>query len=293
MTVCIWTGETDGDWGTATNWVADDMPEAGDTAIVPADASVNIDGSDDTAVALDALIIEKGCTITIGSRANGVVTSLQLAFTGQTNSTVELAGTGLTYIDLTDPHSIHITAAAASPGTGQYGLNILCASDADNLPTMNIACDTGESVGIAANANESSEVESFTITGGDVTVGDGVTDFDSAAVTSLTMSGGNVVCKSAIITTTITGGTLRHEVGAITTANVYGGTLYYNSITTLATVNVKDNGRLDFSEELRARTVTTTNLSRGISTVIFFRLCAFAPTTRMTFLDIYLPQNQQ
>src|SRR3989304_2162987 len=38
--------------------------------------------------------------------------------------------------------------------------------------------------------------------------------------------------------------------------------------------------------------VITTNLSRGISTEMFFRLCALAPTTRMTLCSMNLPSNE-
>lgn len=262
----IWTGAVDTDFGTAGNWSPAGPPATGDTGIVPASATVNIAGSDETSAPLDKFIVEEGCTITIGSAA----TKLQLSFASETNCIADLSGTGLTYLSLAEAKSIIVRNAAVPPGTGQYGLNLIGLT-ATNNPTLNISIDpdlgvsgdAAPSVSIGANATEAMEVQYINVTGGVVTIGDGVTESDGATAPDMDISNGTVTCSSPLGAVTQSGGTLWQKAGAVTTLHQEGGTCYYMSTGTITNLRVNNGGVFDCTRDLSARTVTNCVLSEG------------------------------
>ena len=258
MTVHIWDGSTDGDWATAANWTPEGPPGTGDEARIPADASVNIDGSDQTGTAIDILTIEEGCSITIGD----ATTALQLSCNGETNGEIKLAGTGVTYIDLTDVKTVTITEAAASPGSNLYGMNVTSSASADtyNAP-LTIACSSNDSVGIAAHDGEAAEFASITVQKGTVQIGDSVTEHDGSTAGDVTIHAGDVVTESSIFTLAMYGGTLRAKEG-LNTGNIVGGTLFFRSVETIVNLNVYE-ATVDFTEDPRARTITNCDVWDG------------------------------
>jgi len=241
---------------TAENWSGAALPGTGDKAIIPADATVAIYGSDGTEAVFDKLEVE-ACDIAIGSAAK----PLLLTFASETNATVELSGTGRIFLGLTEAKAVTVKAAGASPGEGLYATNIISDS-ATNNPTLNIACEANQSVSVGANAGEAAEFASIRVSGGEVVIGDTVTESDGSTAPDIIVSGGDTICHSAIGSFTQTGGKFRQQAGAITTANVNGGALYYNSSGTLDTATVKNDGKLDFSEDLVAKTCTTCTLHK-------------------------------
>ena len=60
----------------------------------------------------------------------------------------------------------------------------------------------------------------------------------------------------------MTTGTLTVNSGSITTLTADGGTVYYAGTGTIATANLSE-ATLDFSRDMRGRTVTNANLYRG------------------------------
>lgn len=80
-----------------------------------------------------------------------------------------------------------------------------------------------------------------------------------ATLTTTKVNGGYLETWSAITTMTVGGGVHEHQAGAVTTANVSGGTLYYNSTGTCTTLNYESPGVVDLSRDQRAKTFTTVN----------------------------------
>lgn len=258
MATRIWTGEVSQVWNVDGNWSPSGEPVATDIAIIPATATVDIDGSDETGEGkrFDQLIIERGCSIAIGSAA----TKLQLDFTGETNATAIIGGTGAIYMELTEAKSILVNEAGGEPGTGQYSTNITT-DTATNTSPITVNAGVGGSVSIAANAGETAKADEIRIASGSAVIGSGATN-KAAGTTSVVITGGTVRCAAAINALTATGGTLRQE-AAIAAAAVSGGTVYYNTAATLAEATVSDGGVLDFDEDPRAKTCTACKIETG------------------------------
>lgn len=75
-------------------------------------------------------------------------------------------------------------------------------------------------------------------------------------LTTIEKSGGTLEVNSAVTTLNQTEGDTTIKAGAITTLNLRGGRVYYNGTGTLTTATVTGNGVLDFSQDMRAKTVT-------------------------------------
>ena len=259
MATIVWDGGgTDAAFFTAANWVGDTAPGNGDTAVVPADATVAIDGGTVT-TNIAALVIEDGCTAALGSAS----TDLELTLTATGVATMDWGGETASYIKLTEAKAVRVTKAPAVPGTGQYGLNLTSIS-ATNNPTLDImGADDNDSVGVGANAGEAAEFASINITGGAVVVGDAVTESDGTTAPDLDMSGGELVSKSALGTVDVTGGAWTHYEGAITTLTLGDASMYWRATGTdvITTATLYAGGTVDASQDLRARTITTLNMA--------------------------------
>lgn len=110
------------------------------------------------------------------------------------------------------------------------------------------------SVGVAVYGGEVATLATLTVhDNATVRIGAGVT------LAAVVVYGGEVTINCAVTTSIVMyGGTVRvNGTGAVALAQVWGGTLFYNTTGTLggATV-VGENGRIDFSEDPRAKTVT-------------------------------------
>jgi hypothetical protein len=82
-------------------------------------------------------------------------------------------------------------------------------------------------------------------------------------LTTLEQASGTVELNAGVTTVNKSDGTLLANAGNVTTLTNDGGTVYYAGAGTLATVHVGDQATLDFTRNLRARTVTTCNLHAG------------------------------
>jgi len=117
------------------------------------------------------------------------------------------------------------------------------------------------SLGIAALPGESATVSSLSVGFIENELGDATLEIgDGVTLTTVDMSGGSVACNSAFTTLNMTNGELTHRDGAVTTMNIDGGTVYYESTGTLTTGNVGGGGVLDFRRNMGARTVTNCSL---------------------------------
>lgn len=84
-----------------------------------------------------------------------------------------------------------------------------------------------------------------------VSLGAGVT-----ACTTCEKSGGRLYSEGPIATLTQIAGETVMDAGAMTTCDVRGGTVYWNSTSTLATAVVSGEGHFDCSRDMRAKTIT-------------------------------------
>ena len=247
----LWDGAAaDNAFDTATNWSDDTAPIAGDTAIMPDGNIVVVDGSDENAYTLAAFTVSPGYSGTIGSRTAGVITNLQIAAT-----TVNLAGSGVTYLNLTACTTCNVTGAAAgTPDSGTYGLTLSGAT----IATLNIDLTSNQSVGVAALAGQTGTVTNAYIGGnGTVVLGAGLTLSTAVSITG----SGTTYIDCAVPALTVTGSaTVYIRSGAQTTLVIQGGVVYLNSTGTITTASVFTGGSLICTQGPETRTITNTNL---------------------------------
>ena len=72
----------------------------------------------------------------------------------------------------------------------------------------------------------------------------------------MTQTGGTLETNSAVTTLAILAGTHTHKSGTVTTLTIDGGTCYYLGTGTITTLKVGSDATIDFSRDLRAKTVT-------------------------------------
>jgi hypothetical protein len=120
------------------------------------------------------------------------------------------------------------------------------------------------SVGIALHAGSVATVATLRV--GYQTNVDGDSDVLcglGATLTTVTQSGGVVETRTNLTTLTVDGGEHIKSSGSVTTANINGGTLIYNTTGTLTTLVAAPTGILDFSRDLRTKTVTNLTVNSG------------------------------
>ncbi len=243
------------------NWEGEAIPVNGDMVSICPCLTTDIFGSDQSGVDLIGFVVEEGYGGAIGALGNPLKISLLYS---AAYYDAHMHGTGTTYLDVTDYGSINIYHAGPPTDTVPYSLNLTGTHDAStaNTGVINCLCGVNESVSIAANASDSGmEVNEFYVTG-QATVGIGplVKDYNTDSFPLLEMAGGDVILKSNILVINMTGGVLYDYADVtVTTANLYGGIFYHQSKGTITTVNVGDNGTIDHSKNLRARTITNCN----------------------------------
>ena len=217
---------------TAANWQGGSAPVATNAVIFPDGCTNAVAGSDQNATALASFETRAGYSGTVGSITAGNPTALEIAAT-----TCTLAGSGLSYIDLTanSTSTCSVSAAGTTVTTGLYGLHL---SSADAISVLNIDLDTNQSVGVAALAGTVGEFTTVNISGkGTVTLGSGLT------CTTLNIRGSGIVYnRASIANVTVVEGTpavYLEDATAISTALiVQGGTVYEQSSGTKTQVTV-------------------------------------------------------
>ncbi len=245
MATTIWTGASSGSPDLDANW-SGSKPANGDTAIVPADATVDIDGFDHNVIGVAKMIFEPGCDINIGTEASPWIIDIDSA-----PGILETSGEGNIWLK-SDITLAQIRAAGSGGADGTYKLNLVSRTAA-GIVTTEISADSGQSISIAANAGESAYIDTVRVHGGDVTLG-----LDLTAVTAdmtLQVGGGDVICHSAIDIVKLYGGDLEMFGTISDLLELYGGRLYYRGTGTTAVATLID-GILDCSRDMRARTLT-------------------------------------
>lgn len=242
----IWNGAAaDNDYDAGGNFVANGPPIENDAVIIPrmaqaatTDITVNLGQS---AVALWSFDIDPGCFTNIG------VVGIAPTYLEIDADTVTLSPEGIVRLDIDNATIINVLKckSVTSP-VGSFGL-FLRGTGNDQL---NIGSGASGDISIAALAGESAAFTVIRSNGGRVTIGDTVT------MTTLVVGGGTLLNSSAATTMTVEGGTVTHEEGAVTNMYCNGGTTYMNAVETIGAISARTGATLDFSKDLRAKTIT-------------------------------------
>lgn len=246
MATRTWVGGTDGDWGTASNWAEASVPITGDDVYIVS-GSADIDGSDQSAVTLDKLVVGTQYTGLIGTSG----TKLQISATD-----FDYASNGTsTYIEGT-----YTTLTVQETSTSATALNLYGSSD--TITTLRILGGRGGiNIDSSVAFGSASKVEQIGAAGVTTNIADGTT-IDASC--TLTMDSGKLEMNQAIATITVFGGELLATLdsGTVTDLDLYGGRVRWNptascTITTLTLYS----GLFDSRDSIApAFTVTNTTL---------------------------------
>ncbi len=253
-------------WDTAANYDGDSVPTGSDIVYIDTGSVDILYGLAQSGVTLQQLIIDQGYTGTIG------LPVLNTDASGAANTYGEYRATYLA-ISASD------TEIGGGRGNGSGRIKIDFGSNAATTNVINSgqAAETGipailflgthannilnvfkGSVGVAYFPGEVSTIATLSVgwktsqaADSDVRLGDGMT------LTNIDQSGGLLEIEDNTTTIDMTGGTLT-ILGTATAADIDldGATVYYQSSGTLTTVRVGGGGVLDFTRDMRARTVT-------------------------------------
>ena len=251
------------DFADADNWSAGTTPATGE--------DVYIDNSDvDILWNLGSLSAQTLATLTIANSFTGVIGLAEY----DTDSTeyrqyrptyLAIGITALRIGDETGEGSGRIKINTGSVQTAIQQFNAGSPED-DNLEAViwkgthasNTVNVFGGSFGAAVFGGETATIATLQVgspgsSGGleaDVRCGTGVT------LTTITQLSGELETNSAATTITVTGGSYRHGAGAVTTLTVRAASVAYAGTGTIGTLNMATGGVIDFSEDMRARTVS-------------------------------------
>lgn len=274
-------------WDNADNWSGGAVPQSSDDVVIDQTGQYDIlYGLAQSAVTLTSLTITNGFTKKIGlPKVNK--DSAQYPYPEYRDTYLAVSATTLTIhgegqgsgrikIDLgANASTMGIQANGQSAETGVPSVLI------QGTTTTNVARVTKGDVGFAFFDGESAhlatlEVGYVTNLAGDSTVrcGDGC-DLGDATIKQ---TGGTLTTETANGTGTVTqtGGTFYAGGGAHASITA-SGTVFYNSVGTLTTLNVYSGATVDFRQATGAVTVTDTNMYRGSS--------LYDPSKRVTFTN--------
>lgn len=227
------------------------MPQAGENVRFAIDSGsiTSATGLDQSGVAINDFIVEKGYAGTIGSASLGYLLIDPDRF--------EFNGSGECWINLTTAAISATVHGTASPTDGARGLYL----KGTGITTLN---QLGGHVGLASRPGELSTVTTVRLMAseGSLVVGNG------ASVTTVNQFGGE--CRLRCGATTVLQYAGRHyseENGAMTTVTLKGGEYFWKSSGGITTFNIY-GGTFDMKQTGAARTLGTFNRYAGSYTVI-------------------------
>ena len=202
MPTRTWTGNTDGDWNTASNWAETAVPGDGDDVYITS-GSVSIDGYDASATDLTSLTVGSSYTGTIGSSG----TKLKINAT-----TFNFAGASDAYID----GSTFTNLIVQSTSSSSTALNL------SNVTITNLRVFGGFGTVTVSSGEITTKIEQIGADGVTLNIADGLTIGGSC---TLTVDSGILQLNQAVPTITVFGGLvdIQLDSGTITTLNQYGG----------------------------------------------------------------------
>lgn len=243
-----WLGST-GDFNTAGNWSPSGVPVATDSLFFNKTSGSNdIDGYNASGIALAGTTVTEDYTGSMGADGD----PLRLDITSLTYNGRGVAA----YITVEAGSARDTDVIVMGTGSGANGLHLATAASAtiENPKYMGgritIANGTAHKAGAVVICGSIDPSIKLTLV-----IGTGVTN-----ISELRTLGGTVTCKSAVTTITHEDGTLKHTLGAVTTANVYGGTLKPEGVGTFGAINIYTNATVDGSGSSDARIWTAVNI---------------------------------
>lgn len=246
------------DYNTTSNWVGGSLPAANDTVIFAPRESNNVSydvryGLDQSSVDVGRVRVSPEYTGTIGDIDNGYYLRIDISGTGGSVNNPSLVVNG--------GHSVWVKGsidniyADGSVGGGENALRLDDAGSGDLYITSGFR-------GTIRYADSSTigNVHNGYAPNVRLIIGSSVSN--SATVTWLA---GYMESKSAIGTYRISGGTVVHEDGAVSSAlQLYGGTVFYNSDGTIADFD-QWGGRMDLSRNHNSTlTISTAVVNGGV-----------------------------
>ena len=247
MAVVTWTGTTNGDWNTTTNWSTDALPGAGDDVIFNTSSRDVTISSSVAGTTYGSLKILDGFTGSLGvsgTKLEVMATSLLIATDA---AKIHLDGHHTTAI-ITDIHP----GTAASPNV-TFGTS-------SQITTLRITGGSGAVEVASAGLTTTQMLDAPRATLSILST--------ASSVATILMDSGTITTAESITTADVSGGSLELTGAAgATTMNLTGsGTLRHNSTGTVATLNVFDRACLATTAGNSTSTgavFTTTNLFDG------------------------------
>ena len=266
-------------WDDAGNWAENAVPQNGDDVYIQNGSVDILYGLDQSAVTLDSLTVDPSYAGNIGlPRINAGSDQPYEEYRDQ------YLAIGATVVDVggEGPGSGRIKL---DTGTAQTTLNVRGTGSPleDGIPPLlfkgshssNVVNVSRGHVGIAVFGGETATIDVLRIT---------MTDFENDAVvlcgTGVTLDevdqiAGTLTTQSSMTTIDQNGGELVHLAGSIDTLNLDKGTFRFRSTGTLTAANVGGQGLLDFSQDMRSRTVASCTLFENAELRDPFRTVAF------------------
>ena len=258
-----WTdGGADGDWTDTRNWSGATLPINGDNVFIEEGANDILLNLAQSAVALASLNIAQNFTQQIGSESTALAIGASVVNIGYTRGPGSPAGSPLLHLDLGSTTAavvtIENTASTAATGVLTNPVRIIANKSDHDIFVMN-----GSRVSVMDDPADSGQVRKIVVQDS-ARVSIGIPGVSSdPTVATLEVLGGFVSCRVALTTLELTGGDVRtNGDGAITTANVRGGRFESNATGTITTANLY-GGSADFTRSQEARTLTNCNLYKG------------------------------
>jgi hypothetical protein len=265
VTVTTTANKSSNDWNDADNWSPTGVPVSTDDVFLENIAVSILYGLAQSAVTLTSLNIAASFTGMIGlPKHTGLYYEYRADYLAIGATTLNVGsgpGNGSSRLKV-NTGSVQTTLNVFATAAGaESGLEALLWRGTHASNVVNI---TRGSLGVAVFGGETATI--LTVRCGyqqsvtsDVSMrcGTGVT------LTTVEKSGGDLTVQSNSTTINHVNGTLTILAGTVTTLNVDGGTVYYQSSGTVTILNVGDGAKVDFSRDMRARTVSACNLYSG------------------------------
>jgi hypothetical protein len=215
------TAKSTSDWTHTDNWLEGAVPVAGDTILVPASTTYDMDGGDRTGTALDELRIEPGSTITIGTQTD----PLEITFSGQSTMALQCNGSGTYYLKVAFAAVLTFAPSSSDSSTGL----VLYLSGLDN---DQVVLDLGAYGQAFVGRISSAEYDEIIINSGNVLI-ENTTKKDGSTPPPLLLSGGAVESRIEFGEVTINGGSLI-QYGNVSKYTGNGGSVLQNDGTITA-----------------------------------------------------------
>lgn len=254
------------DWSTPANWSTGTVPDTGDHVVIENSAVDILYGINQDGITLGSL--------TIAASFTGKIGLPKINSGGYAEYRPDYLAIGATTVTIGDGVGSGSGRIKLDTGTGQTTLNVRGMANTiepgveallwKGTHASNSVQVSRGSVGIAVFAGESATVATLSVGYRSNQASDSsVKCGGNATLTTVNQSGGFLTIASNAATITMTAGELTITAGAFTTINIRGGKVIYKSTGTASSVTVGKGGELDFTQDMRGRTITSLDLSAG------------------------------